>query len=198
MLEITPDDIPPMRDLTEFRARLFQPKPQAHKEQSWKESLREWGRQQDEAAQREAARVALEKQREQDRMMEAVLAKYPEFANWTPGKITTAQIQAHVCKYFGYTRTELLSHRRSYSLVRARHIAVYLAVAMTGQTINEIGRRFDGRDHSTVIKTMKKMSDLIETDAALVADISALRDLISPPPPVEDDGQLALEFGAAE
>jgi chromosomal replication initiation ATPase DnaA len=186
-----------MRDLTEFRARLFQPKPQAHKEQSWKESLREWGRQQDEAAQREAAKVALEKQREQDRMMEAVLAKYPEFANWTPGKITAAQIQAHVCKYFGYTRTELLSHRRAYALVRARQIAMFLAKIMTGATYPEIGRRFEGRDHTTILHAVRKISVLIETDAALVADVNALRDLISPPPPVEDDGHLALEFMAA-
>jgi len=195
MLEITPDDIPPMRDLTDFRARLFPQQPPARQEPSWKTSLREWGRRQDEAARREAARAALEKQREQDRMIEAAIART---ANCHPGKITVAHIQAHVCKYFGYTRIELLSHRRSYSLVRARHIAVYLAVAMTGQTINEIGRRFDGRDHSTVIKTMKKMSGLIETDATLAADIDALRDLISPPAQVEDDGQLALEFMVAE
>jgi len=191
MLEILPDDIPPFRDLSEFRARLFTPQQPAHKEPSWKESLREWGRQQDEAARREAERAALEKQRDNDRMMKAVTANRPL------GKIMIAQVQAHVCKYFGYSRTELLSHRRAYALARARHIAVYLAVAMTGQTINEIGRRFDGRDHSTVIKTIKKISGLIETDAALAADINALRDLISPPPPVEDDGQLALEFMAA-
>jgi len=192
MLEITPDDIPPMRDLTEFRARLFPQQSPARQEPSWKESLREWGRRQDEAARKEAARAALEEQREQDRMMKAVTANCP------PGKIMIAQVQAHVCKYFGYTRTELLSHRRAYALVRARHIAVYLSVAMTGQTINEIGRRFDGRDHSTVIKTIKKISGMIETDVALASDVNALRDLISPPPPVEDDGQLALEFMAAE
>jgi len=197
MLEITEADIPPYRDLTEFRARLFQPRLPARKELSWRESLREWGRQQDEAARREATRAALEKQREQDRMMEAVIAKYPEFANWTPGKITITQIQAYVCKYFGYTRAELLSQRRAYALVRARQIAMFLAKIMTGATYPEIGRRFDGRDHTTVLHAVRKISGLLETDAALAADIAALKDLISPPPPTEDDNQLALEFVVA-
>ena len=90
-------------------------------------------------------------------------------------RITCADIIDVVCRHFGVTRVDLLSQRRPRSITRPRHIAFYLAKTLTLQCYPEIGRRFGGRDHTTIMHAVNKIAAQIETDDALKADIVHLR-----------------------
>jgi chromosomal replication initiator protein len=59
--------------------------------------------------------------------------------------------------------------------VRPRHIAMYLAKTMTTRSLPDIGRRFGGRDHSTVIHAVSKIAAALAGDAALADDVEAIR-----------------------
>jgi hypothetical protein len=63
-----------------------------------------------------------------------------------------------VCREFDITIVELLSDRRSADVVRPRHIAFVLCKHLTTCSLSEIGRRFGGRDHSTVLHGVRKLA----------------------------------------
>jgi hypothetical protein len=63
-----------------------------------------------------------------------------------------------VCREFDITKVELLSDRRSADVVRPRHIAFSLCKHLTTCSLPEIGRRFGGRDHSTVLHGVRKLA----------------------------------------
>jgi chromosomal replication initiator protein len=77
------------------------------------------------------------------------------------------------------SKTELLSNRRTRTIVKPRQIAMYLAKVMTPRSLPEIGRRFGGRDHTTVLHAVRKIEDLSGTDNTLAQEIELLRRLIS-------------------
>lgn len=92
-----------------------------------------------------------------------------------PRHPTIAAIQRAVAARYGVTVDELTSHRRTGKLVLPRQVAMYLAKMLTQRTLPEIGRRFDGRDHTTVLHGIRKIERLIGTDtdlAQLVAELS--------------------------
>ena len=60
-------------------------------------------------------------------------------------------------KHFGVNRGDLLSSRRNRSIVRPRQIGMYLAKSLTARSLPEIGRRFGGRDHTTVLHAIRKI-----------------------------------------
>ncbi len=72
----------------------------------------------------------------------------------------------------------MLSNRRTRSVVHPRQIAMYLAKSMTPRSLPEIGRRFGGRDHTTVLHAVRKIEDLVSRDVALAEEIETLRRLI--------------------
>lgn len=86
-------------------------------------------------------------------------------------------IQRAVLREFpNITIADLKSARKTAVCVRPRQIAMYLAKQMTGGSMPNIGRRFGGRDHTTVIHAVRKITLLVENDpavAALVANIKA-------------------------
>lgn len=77
--------------------------------------------------------------------------------------------------YFSITPSDLNSKRRTQSVVRPRHIAMYLAKTMTTRSLPDIGRRFGGRDHSTVIHAVAKITAQLGSDPLLAEDIEAIR-----------------------
>lgn len=76
------------------------------------------------------------------------------------GQAKIIDIQIAVCQKFGFTLIELRSQRRTYKLAEARHVAVMLCHALTIHSYPFIGRFFGGRDHSTMLNSVDKLSDV--------------------------------------
>lgn len=81
-------------------------------------------------------------------------------------------------RHFNVGRTDLLSPRRARSVVVPRQIGMYLAKKMTARSLPEIGRRFGGRDHSTVLHAVRKIEDQIKTDDKLAREVALLIRLV--------------------
>ena len=90
-------------------------------------------------------------------------------------RVTVDEIQKAVSSYFDLSVEDIVSKRRTKTVVRPRHIAMYLAKTMTTRSLPDIGRRFGGRDHSTVIHAVTKISELLLSDAVLAEDVEAIR-----------------------
>jgi hypothetical protein len=92
-----------------------------------------------------------------------------------PGKISVRDIQLTVADHFGVPVDGLLSHRRTVNLALPRHVAMYLASRLTLRSAADIGRRFNRRDHTTVLHAIKKIDALCDTDSALFGAITQIR-----------------------
>lgn len=95
----------------------------------------------------------------------------------TPRFITT--IQAVVGHRFGVTVPEIRGRRRPYRLTLARHIALWLGRALTGDSYPELGRRTGGMDHSAVMHACRRVAALIGTDPAIRETVLSLRDRLA-------------------
>ncbi|MCB2074375.1 MAG: chromosomal replication initiator protein DnaA [Novosphingobium sp.] len=89
-------------------------------------------------------------------------------------RITIDEIQRTVCQFYCVDRTEMSSKRRARSVVRPRQVAMYLAKVLTPRSYPEIGRKFGGRDHSTVIHAVRLIEDLRQRDADMDGDVRSL------------------------
>ncbi|PZO77226.1 MAG: chromosomal replication initiator protein DnaA [Mesorhizobium amorphae] len=96
-----------------------------------------------------------------------------------PKRIRIEDIQRVVARHYNVSKTELLSNRRTRTVVKPRQVAMYLAKVMTPRSLPEIGRRFGGRDHTTVLHAVRKIEDLAGTDGTLAQEIELLRRLIN-------------------
>jgi chromosomal replication initiator protein len=83
-----------------------------------------------------------------------------------------------VSRHFKVARNDLLSSRRSRDVVRPRQIAMYLAKSLTSRSLPEIGRRFGGRDHTTVLHSVRKVEQMIKDDADLGQEIELLKRML--------------------
>lgn len=86
---------------------------------------------------------------------------------FSKGKIETVNartIQIETARVFGITTSDLLSHRKTINLVIPRQLAMYVTKVLTKYSFPEIGRRFGGRDHTTVIHACRKIESLIGLD----------------------------------
>ena len=88
---------------------------------------------------------------------------------------TVLAIQAAVADDFRVTLNDLIAHRREPMNVLARHVAMYLCHVLTRNSSVAIARRFDGRDHTTVLHAVRRIKRLIQTDADLAARIERIR-----------------------
>ena len=93
-------------------------------------------------------------------------------------KITIEEIQKKVAEHFNIRLTDMHSPRRSRSVARPRQIAMYLAKSITSRSLPEIGRKFGGRDHTTVMHAVKKIEELKHEDSNFNEDIELLKRLI--------------------
>ncbi len=89
-------------------------------------------------------------------------------------RITIDEIQRTVCQFYRIDRSEMASKRRARAVVRPRQVAMYLAKVLTPRSYPEIGRKFGGRDHSTVIHAVRLIEDLRQRDADMDGDVRSL------------------------
>jgi chromosomal replication initiator protein len=89
-------------------------------------------------------------------------------------RITIDEIQRAVCEYYRIDRSEMSSKRRARAVVRPRQVAMYLAKVMTPRSYPEIGRKFGGRDHSTVIHAVRLVEGLRSQDSEMDNDVRTL------------------------
>ena len=74
-----------------------------------------------------------------------------------PKRVKIEDIQRVVARQYNVSRSDLLSSRRTANVVRPRQVAMYLAKTLTLRSLPEIGRRFGGRDHTTVLHAVRKI-----------------------------------------
>ena len=92
-----------------------------------------------------------------------------------PKRVKIEDIQRIVARQYNVSRADLLSSRRTANVVRPRQVAMYLAKTLTLRSLPEIGRRFGGRDHTTVLHAVRKIESLVSTDNALAEEIELLK-----------------------
>jgi chromosomal replication initiator protein len=93
-------------------------------------------------------------------------------------RVTIDEIQRRVAEHFNIKMAEMTSSRRARVVARPRQVAMYLAKQLTSRSLPEIGRKFGGRDHTTVIHAVKKIEELMESDSALAEDVELLRRML--------------------
>ena len=93
-------------------------------------------------------------------------------------RITIEDIQRKVAEHYCLKQSELNSERRSREIARPRQVAMYLAKHLTNRSMPEIGRKFGGRDHTTVIHAINRVKILQREDEALTRDVEILRCLL--------------------
>jgi chromosomal replication initiator protein len=96
-----------------------------------------------------------------------------------PKRVRIEDIQRIVARHYNVSKTELLSNRRTRTIVKPRQVAMYLSKVMTPRSLPEIGRRFGGRDHTTVLHAVRKIEDLSGSDNTLAQELELLRRLIN-------------------
>jgi chromosomal replication initiator protein len=92
-----------------------------------------------------------------------------------PKRVKIEDIQRIVARQYNVSRSDLLSSRRTANVVRPRQVAMYLAKTLTLRSLPEIGRRFGGRDHTTVLHAVRKIEGLVGADMALAEEIEILK-----------------------
>lgn len=92
----------------------------------------------------------------------------------TPRRLTTQDVKAAVCAQFKVPLDAMTSARRNRAVARPRQVAMYLTRKMVGRSTLDIGHRFGGRDHTTVIHALRQIEKLRAIDADLDADITAV------------------------
>lgn len=89
-------------------------------------------------------------------------------------RITVDDIQKATAEHFGLKQADLISERRTRSVARPRQAAMWLAKQLTTRSLPDIGRRFGGRDHTTVLHAVRRIEELRAADAQLARDLEAL------------------------
>jgi chromosomal replication initiator protein len=104
-------------------------------------------------------------------LVEAVIPKISRGAESTP----VEEIQQRVCTAFGISRAELVGPTRVATPLRARQVAIYLTRELTDLSLPQIGRLYGGRDHSTVLNSIRRAESRLGEDQALRARVDELR-----------------------
>ncbi|TVR98768.1 MAG: chromosomal replication initiator protein DnaA [Rhodospirillales bacterium] len=93
-------------------------------------------------------------------------------------RITIEEIQKQVASHYNLRVSDMHSARRARSVARPRQVAMYLAKQLTSRSLPEIGRKFGGRDHTTVMHAVRKVEELLGTDNAFAEDVELLRRML--------------------
>lgn len=96
-----------------------------------------------------------------------------------PKRVKIEDIQKLVASHYSISRPDILSSRRTATVVRPRQIAMYLSKVLTLRSLPEIGRRFGGRDHTTVLHAVRKIETLAKTDGVLSEEIELLKRMLT-------------------
>ena len=98
----------------------------------------------------------------------------PNLRGGVERRITVDEIQKVTAEHFNMKQADLLSERRTRAVARPRQIAMHLCKQLTTRSYPDIGRRFGGRDHTTVLHAVKKIDELMATDEQITRDVEAL------------------------
>ncbi|MGV6850529.1 MAG: chromosomal replication initiator protein DnaA [Marinibacterium sp.] len=90
-------------------------------------------------------------------------------------KITVEEIQRQVSDYYNIRISDIVGPKRVRSFARPRQVAMYLCKHLTSRSLPDIGRRFGGRDHTTVLHGVKRIEEMKLTDGQIAEDIEMLR-----------------------
>ncbi|MEQ8830868.1 MAG: chromosomal replication initiator protein DnaA [Alphaproteobacteria bacterium] len=93
-------------------------------------------------------------------------------------KATIEEIQKRVAEHYNIKVSEMHSARRSRAVARPRQVAMYLSKQLTARSLPEIGRKFGGRDHTTVMHAVKKVDELRQSDHSFAEDVELLRRML--------------------
>ena len=93
-------------------------------------------------------------------------------------RVTIEEIQKRVSEHFNVRVTDMHSARRARAVARPRQVAMYLSKQLTARSLPEIGRRFGGRDHTTVMHAVRKIEELKATDPGFAEDVELLRRML--------------------
>ena len=93
-------------------------------------------------------------------------------------RVTIEEIQKRVAEHFNIRFADMHSARRARAVARPRQVAMYLAKQLTARSLPEIGRKFGGRDHTTVMHAVRKVEELRQTDSSFCEDVDLLRRLL--------------------
>jgi chromosomal replication initiator protein len=93
-------------------------------------------------------------------------------------RVTIEDIQKRVAEHYNIRLADMYSARRARAVARPRQVAMYLAKQLTSRSLPEIGRKFGGRDHTTVMHAVKKVDELRQADNTLSEDIDLLRRML--------------------
>jgi chromosomal replication initiator protein len=107
-------------------------------------------------------------------LIEAVIPNVVRAPEQTP----VEEIQQRVAASFGISRAELVGSTRAATPLSARQVAIYLTREMTDLSLPQIGRLYGGRDHSTVLNSIRRAEARCNEDAVLAAQVKELRSAI--------------------
>jgi len=93
-------------------------------------------------------------------------------------KVTVEEIQRKVAEHYNIRLSDMIGPKRLRMIARPRQIAMYLAKQMTTRSLPEIGRRFGGRDHTTIMHGVRRVEELRANDPQLSEDLDLLRRLL--------------------
>lgn len=93
-------------------------------------------------------------------------------------KLTIEEIQRKVAEHYNIRLSDMIGPKRLRTIARPRQVAMYLAKQLTPRSLPEIGRRFGGRDHTTIMHGVRKIEELMATDSQLSDDLQMLRRLL--------------------
>jgi chromosomal replication initiator protein len=93
-------------------------------------------------------------------------------------RVSIEDVQRKVAEHFSVRTADMHSGRRARAVARPRQVAMYLAKQLTNHSLPEIGRKFGGRDHTTVMHAVRKIEELMGQDASLAEDVALLRRML--------------------
>ena len=93
----------------------------------------------------------------------------------TDRKVTVEEIQRKVAEHYNIRMSDMVGPKRQRVVARPRQVAMWLAKELTTRSLPDIGRRFGGRDHTTVMHGVRRIGELIRTDSQIAEDVEILR-----------------------
>jgi chromosomal replication initiator protein len=93
-------------------------------------------------------------------------------------RVTIDEIQKRVAEHYNIRLADMHSARRARAVARPRQVAMWLCKQLTPRSLPEIGRKFGGRDHTTVMHAVRKIEELRAADRTLAEDIELLRRML--------------------
>jgi chromosomal replication initiator protein len=93
-------------------------------------------------------------------------------------RVTIEEIQKRVAEHYNIKLADMHSVRRARAVARPRQVAMSLCKQLTTRSLPEIGRKFGGRDHTTVMHAVKKVEELMATDASFAEDVELLKRML--------------------